>query len=110
MHIPRASALLYLFISIQLSAHPADGDSAKGKWDVTAKHGPASDVEFETDEGTWISVDVSPDANKVVFDLLGDIYLMPISGGSATLLAGGPAYESQPRFNPKGDKISFTSD
>jgi Tol biopolymer transport system component/imidazolonepropionase-like amidohydrolase len=80
------------------------------KWDVTAKHGPTTDIEFETDEGTWISVDVSPDGKHIVFDLLGDIYIMPIKGGEAKLLAGGPAYEVQPRFSPDGKKISFTTD
>ncbi|HZY09603.1 MAG TPA: amidohydrolase, partial [Bacteroidota bacterium] len=88
-------------------------DSAKKsepKWDVTAKHGPTSDIEFDTDEGTWITLDISPDGKQIVFDLLGDIYIIPIIGGEAALLAGGPAYDVQPRFSPDGKKISFTSD
>jgi Tol biopolymer transport system component/imidazolonepropionase-like amidohydrolase len=80
------------------------------KWDVASAHGPSRDVEFDTDEGTWISVDVSPDGKKIAFDLLGDIYIMPIEGGEATLLSGGTPYETQPRFSPDGKKISFTSD
>ncbi|TAK65613.1 MAG: amidohydrolase [Bacteroidetes bacterium] len=87
-----------------------DNGKKEEKWDVNAKHGPASDIEFDTDEGTWIAVDVSPDGKQLVFDLLGDIYIMPITGGTATLLAGGPAYEVQPRFSPDGKKLSFTSD
>ncbi len=79
-------------------------------WDITAAHGPAKTVEFDTDEGTWISLDVSPDGKKIVFDLLGDIYSMPVGGGEATLLSGGPAMEMQPRFSPDGSKISYTSD
>ncbi|HLB00327.1 MAG TPA: amidohydrolase, partial [Bacteroidota bacterium] len=88
-------------------------DSTKKKdaaWDVSAHHGPFTDIEFETDEGTWISVDVSPDGGTVVFDLLGDIYSVPIGGGNAAPLSGGPAYETQPRYSPDGRKISFTSD
>jgi len=79
-------------------------------WDVTAAHGPTSEVSFTTSEGTWMSVDVSPDGRTLVFDLLGDIYTMPIAGGAATLLRGGPAWEVQPRFSPDGRRIAFTSD
>jgi len=86
-------------------------DSQKKKdWDVTAAHGPTSPVEFATTEGTWMNLDVSPDGKEIVFDLLGDIYIMPITGGEAKLLSGGPAFEIQPRFSPDGKKISFTSD
>ncbi|NIT57507.1 MAG: hypothetical protein GWN00_15145, partial [Aliifodinibius sp.] len=63
-----------------------------------------------TDEGTWMNLDVSPDGSQIVFDLLGDIYLLPIEGGQASLIRGGHAYEIQPRFSPDGSKILFTSD
>ncbi|MEQ1693584.1 MAG: amidohydrolase, partial [Gemmatimonas sp.] len=79
-------------------------------WDVLAKHGPSKDVAFETTEGTWMSVDVSPDGRSIVFDLLGDLYTMPITGGRATLLLGGAAYETMPRWSPDGARIAFTSD
>jgi len=86
-------------------------DSAKKKsWDVSAKHGPSTEVAFETSEGTWMAVDVSPDGKTIVFDLLGDIYTMPVTGGRATRLTSGPSYDVQPRFSPDGTKISFTSD
>jgi Tol biopolymer transport system component/imidazolonepropionase-like amidohydrolase len=67
-------------------------------------------VEFEVGEGTWTSLDVSPDGKTIVFDLLGDIYALPIEGGRARLLAGGPAWEHQPRFSPDGREIAFASD
>jgi Tol biopolymer transport system component/imidazolonepropionase-like amidohydrolase len=82
----------------------------KKEWDVTAAHGPTNVVEFSTTEGTWMNLDVSPDGKEIVFDLVGDIYIMPITGGEAKLLSGGPAFEIQPRFSPDGKKISFTSD
>ncbi len=80
------------------------------KWDVTAQHGSGDVVEFTTDEGTWINLDVSPNGETIVFDLLGDIYTMPIDGGQASLVAGGLAFEVQPRFSPDGSRIAFTSD
>ena len=84
------------------------------KWDVTAEFGPTSKVAFDTSEGTWMNVDVSPDGARVVFDLLGDLYVMPIAGSTAaapaTRLTTGPAFDMQPRFSPDGKRIAFTSD
>ncbi|HSJ32466.1 MAG TPA: amidohydrolase family protein [Longimicrobiales bacterium] len=80
------------------------------KWDVTAPPGPSRTIEFETSEGTWMNVDVSPDGRTLLFDLLGDIYTMPVAGGRATLVLGGHAYETMPRFSPDGRRIAFTSD
>ncbi len=57
-----------------------------------------------------MNLDVSPDGKDIVFDLLGDIYMMPIAGGNATPLRTGLAFEVQPRFSPNGKMISFTSD
>jgi hypothetical protein len=79
-------------------------------WDVEGDHGPTTTVEFDTDEGTWMSCDVSPDGRTVVFDILGDIYRMPITGGRAELLLGGASWEWQPRFSPDGKWIAYTSD
>jgi Tol biopolymer transport system component len=70
----------------------------------------ARTVSFETSEGTWMSLDVSPDGRTIVFELLGDIYTMPISGGTATRLTSGPGFDSQPRWSPDGKRIVFLSD
>jgi Tol biopolymer transport system component/imidazolonepropionase-like amidohydrolase len=67
-------------------------------------------VEFTTDEGTWMSLDLSPDGRTIVFDLLGDLYTLPSEGGEAKRIAGGISFESQPRFSPDGKKIVFLSD
>ncbi len=82
----------------------------KDKWDVSNPKGTYKDLEFTTNEGTWMSLDVSPDGKNIVFDMLGDIYTMPITGGDAKVLRTGFPYEVQPRFSPDGKKISFTSD
>jgi len=71
---------------------------------------PERKIEFTTDEGTWISLDVSPDGKTIVFELLGDIYTLPIEGGQAKLISGGMAFDSQPRFSPDGQWITFLSD
>jgi imidazolonepropionase-like amidohydrolase/Tol biopolymer transport system component len=81
-------------------------------WDVT---NPGEDFKykthhFTTNEGTWMNLDVSPDGQTIVFDILGDIYTMPITGGKAKAIRTGIAFEVQPRFSPDGNYISFTSD
>jgi Tol biopolymer transport system component/imidazolonepropionase-like amidohydrolase len=87
----------------------ADGTEAP-EWDVQAPPGPASDVTIDVTEGTWMALDVSPDGREIVFDLLGDIYLMPIEGGQARAIASGVAWDMQPKFSPDGTRIAFTSD
>src|SRR5277367_538690 len=67
-------------------------------------------IEFTTDEGTWLSLDVSPDGKTIVFELLGDIDTLPVEGGTAKLIDGGMAFDSQPKFSPDGKWIAFISD
>jgi Tol biopolymer transport system component len=70
----------------------------------------AETIEFTTDEITWPSVDVSPDGRTLLFDVLGDLYTMPIEGGQATRIMGGLSFESQPRYSPDGQTIAFLTD
>src|SRR5688500_5424356 len=67
-------------------------------------------LEFETDEGTWISLDVTPDGKTVIFELLGDLYRVAIGGGDATRITHGSPYDAQPRVSPDGRWITFISD
>lgn len=82
----------------------------KKKWDVNNPGGPGKDVTFTVNEGTWMNLDVSPDGRDIAFDLLGDIYTLPVAGGEAKVLRQGMAMEVQPRYSPNGRQLLFTSD
>ncbi|MBZ0328334.1 MAG: amidohydrolase family protein [Altibacter sp.] len=99
-------------LSLQAQKKKKDTKEEDTKWDVAA---PGADFNykthsFTTNEGTWMNLDVSPNGQTIVFDLLGDIYTMPIQGGTAKAIRTGIPFEVQPRFSPDGTKISFTSD
>jgi Tol biopolymer transport system component len=67
-------------------------------------------VPVKTNEGTWMSLDVSPDGKTIAFDFLGDIFTMPVTGGKATQFTSGMAFDSHPKFSPDGTKLLFISD
>ncbi len=71
---------------------------------------PTRTIKFTTTEGTWISVDVSPDGKMIIFDLLGDLYTLPNTGGTAKRITSGLAFNAQPRFSPDGKHIAFITD
>ncbi len=115
-------ALLFLLTSLSLRANNRFdwpnhllGDTTKKD---TVKYAlfkdlplkPVRKIKYTTKEGSWMSLDVSPDGQTIVFDLMGDLYTLPVSGGKATAITKGLAYDVHPRYSPDGKKILFISD
>jgi Tol biopolymer transport system component len=71
---------------------------------------PARTIRFTTDEGTWMSLDLSSDGRTLVFDLAGDIYTLPVAGGKATRITSGLPFDAQPRWSPDGKTIVYVTD
>ena len=103
-----APAAIALMGAIALPAQQQTPD--RKPWSVEEIHGPAVPLKVTVDEGTWMSIDVAPNGRTIVFDLLGDIYSVPIGGGSAQRLTNGPGWDAAPRISPDGRRIVFASD
>jgi Tol biopolymer transport system component len=101
-----AAFVVSIGLAASLIAAEPEKEKAPGKLPLK----PERSVAFETDEGTWLSLDLSPDGKNIVFELVGDIYTLPVSGGEAKPLLTGMAMETQPRFSPDGKEIAFLSD
>ena len=99
------ATLLSLALSLSPVALPG-----QPVWDVADTGQPFTTAHLTLTEGTWMSVDVSPDGRTLVFDLLGDIYSLPAEGGEARLLHGGPAMQRMPSFSADGSKLLYVSD
>src|SRR5687768_11260785 len=102
-----------LWCGVAITAMPIAGSSPAGGEPHsrdTLMIPPARNVTFEVTEGTAMNLDVSPDGQTIVFDLLGDIYTVPVGGGTASRLTSGMAFDGHPVFSPDGQRIAFVSD
>lgn len=106
MNLSKTYLLAILLPAIAFSAD----DEEAAEWDVNAIPGESREVSIDTESGTWMSLDVSPDGKTIAFDMLGDIYTLPITGGEAQAIDSGLSWSMQPRFSPDGSEIAFTSD
>ncbi len=115
---PLALALLAGFL-LPLGFHPVtaqeqeeEASDRRDSWDVTQARGETREIDFTTEEGTWMTVDQTPDGQWIVFDLLGHVYRLARAGGTAESLTqdSGVAVNYHPAVSPDGQRIAFVSD
>lgn len=101
----------FVFLSSTISLHSQKKDSLSGQEkfkDLPLESGRM--INFSTTEGTWLSLDLSPDGKTIIFSMLGDLYTIPFSGGKATRITDGLALDTKPSYSPDGKSIAFASD
>lgn len=65
---------------------------------------------FANDAPLWLRFSaISPDGQTIAFSYKGDIFSVPVNGGTAKQLTTNSAYDAYPVWSPDGQKIAFAS-
>jgi len=72
-----------------------------------ARPAPPSSIDVTVQEGTSMSVAVSPDGRTLAIDLQGGIWTVPAGGGAATRVSGIYDDARQPTWSPDGKWITY---
>ena len=85
-------------------------NSASGALLIDGEFIDRKPLHLKTTEGTWLNLTVSPDGEAIVFQMLGQLFQLPLDGGMAIQRTDGWSYNEYPLFSLDGDKLLFISD
>src|SRR5438132_14205189 len=74
---------------------------------ISAQPPTARDVHLTLHEGTSMAAALSPDGRTIAIDLLGTLWTMPASGGTAKPITDISMDARQPSWSPDGTRIAF---
>ncbi len=102
------TAVFFFLFGMHLSAYAQQTDEKPSHQDLPLD--AERSVALNTSQGTWLSLDVHPNGQTIIFDYMGNLYEVPVNGGEAKQLTKGMGFDSQPQYSPDGSKAVFISD
>lgn len=102
------TSLLFLLFGFSMQTSAQQMEEKTSHADLPLE--PERTINLNTSKGTWLSLDVHPSGEKIIFDYMGNLFEIPITGGEATQLTHGMGFDSQPVYSPNGNKVVFISD
>lgn len=101
--------LISIFISLNTVAHSTDISFGDSLFSVLPLKSLRT-ISFMTEEGSYMSLAVSPDGDSLALDLLGNIYILSTKGGKARQVTSGLALYQRPQWSTDGFTLAYECD